>query len=237
MHASNYIYHHGEQELHGYLAYDDKVEKRRPAVLVVHDWSGRNEFACKKAEMLAKMGYVGFAIDMYGQGRTGKTIDEKKALMQPLTNDRRLLRERIRAALDALMTMDEVDHHRIAAIGFCFGGLCVLDLARSGAEIAGVVSFHGLLEKPKDLANQSIKAKVLALHGYNDPMTPPAIVNNFCQEMTESDVDWQMHMYGNVQHAFTNPEAHDKNLGLIYNVLAERRSLQSMSNFLQEIFA
>ena len=237
MHTSNYIYHHGELELHVYLAYNDDQEKQRPAVLVVHDWTGRNAFACQKAEMLAKMGYVGFAVDMYGHGRLGATIDEKQALMQPLANDRRLLRARIRAALDALITMDEVDNNRIAVIGFCFGGLCALDLARSGADIVGAVSFHGLLAKPDGLAQHEIKAKVLVLHGYDDPMVAPKQVNTFCQEMTDAGVDWQVHMYGQTQHAFTNPEAHDNALGLIYNVQAEHRSLQAMTNFLHEVFA
>ena len=236
MHTSNYIYHHGELELHGYLAYNDDKEKQRPAVLVVPDWTGRNAFACQKAEMLAKIGYVGFAVDMYGLGRLGATVDEKQALMQPLVNDRRLLRARIRAALDALVTMDEVDNNRIAVIGFCFGGLCALDLARSGADIIGAVSFHGLLDRPIDLGEHKIKAKVLVLHGYDDPMVPPKKVNDFCQEMTAAGVDWQVHMYGHTQHAFTNPEAHDKALGTIYNAQAEHRSLQAMTDFLHELF-
>ncbi|KTD49707.1 dienelactone hydrolase [Legionella quinlivanii] len=237
MHSSNYLYHHGEQELHGFLAYDDSIDQPRPAVIIAHDWSGRNEFACHKAEMLAKeLGYVGFALDMYGHGRIGYTTDEKIALMQPLAGDRRLLRDRIRAGFDAVIAMSEVDSARVAAIGFCFGGLCVLDLARSGAELAGVVSFHGLLDKPKHIPNQKIQAKVLALHGYDDPMVPPQQLNDFCQEMTEAKVDWQVHQYGLTKHAFTNPDAHDPDLGTIYNPIAAKRSMQAMKNFLQEIF-
>ncbi len=236
MHTSNYVYHHGNQELHGYLAYSDDQNKPRPAVLVAHDWTGRNEFACQKAELLAKMGYIGFALDMYGLARLGETTDEKKALMQPLVSDRPLLRARIRAALDVLMTMEEVDNSRIAAIGFCFGGLCVLDLAREGADIVGAISFHGLLAKPPELVNHKIKAKMLVLHGYDDPMVPPSQVNEFCQEMTEAHVDWQVHMYGHIQHAFTNPAANDKTLGTIYNVKAAQRSWQSMTDFLHELF-
>lgn len=236
MDTSNYLYHHGEQELYGYLAYDDSHDKPRPAVLVIHDWTGRNDFACEKANLLAELGYVGFAVDMYGQGRLGSTIHEKMALMEPLVNDRLLLRGRIRAAFDELVGMAEVDYNRIAVIGFCFGGLCALDLARSGAEVKGVVSFHGLLDKPKDLPNQTITAKILALHGYDDPMVKPEQVNAFCQEMTESKVDWQLHMYGNTQHAFTNPQAHDPTLGTVYNPKAEERSLRAMKDFLEEIF-
>jgi dienelactone hydrolase len=237
MHTSNYIYNHGEQELYGFLAYDDQTDQQRPAVLIAHDWTGRTPFACEKAEMLAKMGYVGFALDMYGQGRLGSCTHEKKGLMEPLANDRLLLRDRIRAAFDAVIGMPEVDTSRVAAIGFCFGGLCVLDLARSGAELKGVVSIHGLLSKPKELANEEIKAKVLALHGYDDPLVNPEQVQEFCAEMTEAKVDWQVYMYGNTQHAFTNPQAHDTQLGLIYSPKAERRALKAMTIFLQEIFA
>lgn len=237
MHTSNYIYHHGEQELYGFLAYDDSTDKPRPAVLVAHDWTGRNDFACEKAQMLAEMGYVGFALDMYGHGRIGESTHEKMALMQPLVSDRQLLRDRMRAAYDALVTMSEVDINRIAVIGFCFGGLCALDLARSGVELKGVVSFHGLLDKPKELANQTIHPKILALHGYDDPLVKLEQVNEFCQEMTDAKVDWQVHMYGHTQHAFSNPQAHDTQLGTVYNARAERRALQAMTNFLHEVLA
>lgn len=237
MHTSNYIYHHGEQELHGFLAYDDSHDRPRPAVLVAHDWSGRNDFACKKAEMLVNKGYLAFALDMYGQGRLGETTDEKMGLMQPLANDRLLLRDRINAAFDAVIGMSEVDNSRVAAIGFCFGGLCVLDLARSGVALKGAISFHGLLNKPKGLHTHPIQAKILALHGYDDPMVRPEQVETFCQEMTDAKADWQVHVYGNTQHAFTNPEAHDTQLGTIYNPLAERRAFKAMENFFQDIFA
>lgn len=236
MHQSNFIYHDKDQPLHGYLTYDDSDMKPRPAVLVVHDWSGRNDFACAKADMLAQMGYLGFAVDMYGEGRLADTLEQKKALMAPLVNDRLLLKSRIESALDTVRGMAEVDNQRIAAIGFCFGGLCVLDLARTGVSISGVVSFHGLLNQPDDLETQKIQAKILALHGYDDPMVPPEQLEGFCQEMNEAQADWQVHVYGNTQHAFTNPKAHDKDLGTIYNPAAEQRAFQAMENFLQEIF-
>lgn len=236
MHTSNYIYHHGEQELHGFLAYDDQVDTPRPAVLVAHDWSGRSELMCSKAQLLADMGYLGFALDMYGHGRIGTTTDEKKALMDPFVNDRLLLSDRVRAAYDAVIGMSEVDTSRVAIIGFCFGGLCALDLARSGVDIKGAVSFHGLLNKPKEIKPSTIHAKVLVLHGYDDPMVPPQQVNDFCQEMTEAKADWQVHMYGHVQHAFTNPEAQDIHAGLVYNSLAAQRAWNAMTQFFQEIF-
>lgn len=236
MHTANFIYHHQEQAMHGYLAYDDSDDKARPAVLVFHDWSGRNDFACRKAEMVADLGYLGFAVDMFGQGRLGESLDEKTALIQPLVNDRSLLGDRIQAALEAAREIPQVDPQRVAAIGFCFGGLCALDLARSGASVQGVISFHGLLNKPENLKTQTIKAKVLALHGYDDPMVKPEQVIEFCHEMTQAEADWQMHMYGHTQHAFTNPKAKDKSLGTVYDAVAEKRSMQSMRHFLAEIF-
>ncbi len=237
MHQSNYVYFDNDQELYGYLAYDEQRLESRPAVMVVHDWSGRNEFACKQAELLAGLGYIGFAVDMYGKARLGNTNEEKSALMQPLMTDRHLLRARIMAAFDTVSALAEVDQRRIAIIGFCFGGLCALDLARSGAEIKGAISFHGLLHKPADLAHHHIKAKVLALHGYDDPMTTPEQVNAFAKEMTDAKADWQIHQYGHVKHAFTNPLAHDTSLGLVYNETAAQRSKRAMVNFLEEIFA
>jgi dienelactone hydrolase len=236
MHSSNYIYHHGEQELHGFLAYDDRIDAPRPAVLIAPDWSGRNELVCTKAKLLADMGYLAFALDMYGHGRVGITTDEKKALMDPFVNDRLLLGDRVRAAYDAVVGMSEVDVARVAIIGFCFGGLCALDLARSGLDIKGAVSFHGLLNKPKGLSPAPIKAKILALHGYDDPMVRPEQVNEFCHEMTEAKADWQVHSYGHVQHAFTNPDAQDAHAGLVYNDLAAKRAWNAMTGFFQEIF-
>lgn len=236
MHTSNYLYYHGEQEYYGYLAYDERIQEPRPIVLVAHDWSGRNQFACQKAEQLAKLGYVGFAMDLYGQGRLGVTNDEKMALMEPLMADRRLLRTRLEAAFAAIGDLPEADSTRVAAIGFCFGGLCVLDLARSGAALKGVVSFHGLLDAPQGLHTHPMVSKVLVLHGYDDPMTPPDKVEQFAQEMTTAKVDWQIHLYGQTQHAFTNPLAHDVEKGLLYDERAERRAMQAMVYFLDELF-
>ncbi len=237
MAISNCIYHHGDLELHGYLTSADQTLAPKPAVIVIHDWSGRNDFACQKADLIANLGYIGFAADMYGLGRIGETTEAKLAFMQPLIQNRFLLRSRVQAALDTLSLMPQVDQQRIAVIGFCFGGLCALDLARSGAKISGVVSFHGLLNKPSDIPNQTIHAKILALHGYQDPMVQPEQVHAFCQEMTEAEIDWQIHMYGQIKHAFTNPSAHDLDAGLIYNRVATQRAIQSMVHFLEEVFA
>lgn len=221
----------------GVYAYDDSHTNKRPVVLVAHDWSGCNGFAEDKARMLAELGYIGFAIDMFGQGKIGTTNNEKMALIKPLMEDRTLLSERIVNAVEFAKTLDFVDENKVGAIGFCFGGLCVLDLARSGLDIQGVVSFHGLLGAPQDKKASLISAKILALHGQDDPMVPPEQVLAFENEMIAAKADWQLHIYGNTKHAFTNPVAHDEELGTVYNSLAEKRSMQAMRNFFTEIFA
>lgn len=222
--------------LEGCYVYDDAINSKRPLVMIAHDWSGRNEFAENKAEKLAELGYVGFALDMYGKGKIGKTNEEKSVLMKPLMDDRHLLQQRMNAALSCAKQLEQVDVNHTAAIGYCFGGLCALDLARSGADINGVVSFHGLLTSPS-FQNEKINAKVLVLHGHEDPMVPPDQVLAFEKEMTEAKVDWQVHVYGNTKHAFANPVANDQNLGLVYNKLAEKRSWIAMRNFFEEMFA
>jgi len=230
-------YRDGATVLEGYCAYDDTFRGKKPAVLISHDWSGRNEFAGKKAEKIAELGYVGFALDMYGKGKIGSTPEEKMMLMTPFMEDRAKLLKRISAALDVVNKLEFVNPAKIGAIGFCFGGLCALDLARSGADIKGVVSFHGLLSPSTVKNNKPILAKVLALHGHDDPMGLPEQVLAFENEMTEKGVDWQVHVYGNTKHAFTNPAANDTKLGLIYNNIAEKRSWVAMTNFFSEIFS
>src|SRR5690606_24908061 len=152
----------------------------------------------------AQLGYAAFAIDLYGEGRTGTSPEENAALMQPLVQDRALLAQRMNNALTALAGQPQVDRNRIGAMGYCFGGLCVLDLARSGADVRGVVSLHGAL-KPSGLPAAPIRAKVLVLHGHDDPLVPLEEVIAFQNEMTAAKVDWQLHAYGGTMHAFTNP--------------------------------
>jgi len=236
MHTSTHIYHHDKQALHGFLAYDDASSAKRPAVLVVHDWSGQNAFARDKAEALAALGYIGFAVDMYGGGQTGQTIEEKQALMNPLLSDRQFLQQRILAAFNVITTLPMVDSKRIAVIGFCFGGLCALDLARSGASVIAAASFHGLLNKPADAPIQPSNASICVLHGYDDPMITPEHVNTFCQEMTQAKVDWQIHAYGQTEHAFMIPEANNPQLGTIYQPRTAHRAWQILKLFLNERF-
>lgn len=227
----------GDVALEAFFAYDDSVAGRRPAVMINHAWAGRDAFVADKAIRLAERGYVGFAVDMYGKGLLGTTPEENGQLMQPFIDDRALLQRRILAGLAAVKLLPWVDDRKIAAIGYCFGGLCVLDLARSGAAINGVVSFHGILVPPDQLDQPRITAKVLALHGHDDPMVPVEQVIAFEQEMTAAGADWQLHSYGNTVHAFTNPEANNPAFGTVYQADADRRSWLAMQNFLDEVFA
>ena len=230
-------YMDGDTVLECYIAYDPALEGRRPAVIVNHAWGGRDGFVENKARQLAEMGFVGFALDIYGKGILGTGPEENAALMQPFMEDREMLQNRILAALKTVKMLPWVDDTKIAAIGFCFGGLCVLDLARTGIDIKGVVSFHGLLGAPGNTEGNKISAKVLILHGNDDPMVPVEQVIAIQHELTEAGADWQVHSYGNTMHAFTNPVANDPDFGTVYQPDADRRSWVSMIKFLEEVFA
>ena len=220
----------------GFMAYNPTIKNPHPGVLIAHDWEGQHEGMREIAFQLAGMGYVGFAVDMYGDAQTGSTKDMRRALMTPLIENRKKINIRMKAALEKLKEQPIVNPEKIAAIGYCFGGLCALDLARGGADIKGVVSFHGRLTPPEDTTSARIKARMLVLHGYDDPLVPPRQITEFAKEMTNKKADWQLHIYGRVQHSFTNPKAHDKEMGLFYNELADKRSWQSLKDFLSEIF-
>jgi dienelactone hydrolase len=223
--------------LQGYLAYDASKKEKRPAVLVAHQWGGRDEFVGGRAEALAKAGYVGFALDMFGKGVRGSNPDENYKLIEPFLQDRSKVAPRMAKAVEADRGLDVVDGSRIAAIGYCFGGLCVLDLARSGGDVRGVVSLHGILSAPPQPSTAKIGAHVLALHGAEDPMVPIEQVAAFKSEMTGRGAEWQLHMYGHAQHAFAVPGANNAQLGLKHDNNAERRSWQSLMEFLREVFA
>lgn len=229
-------YQDGSRQLEGYLAYHE-TDQPKPAVLIAHDWSGRREMVCKGAERIADMGYVGFALDMYGKGIFGADGDAEKngALMSPFAQDRVLLRRRINAALHAVRQLPQVDATQVAAMGYCFGGMCVLELARSGADVQGVISIHGIFA-PGNVANEKITSKVLCLHGHDDPMVPPEQVLAFETEMTQAGVDWQVHIYGGTMHAFTNPKANNPDFGTVYKEVAANRAYRSVADFLREVF-
>ncbi len=230
----NIDYRDGDTGCKGLLAFDEQRSGPLPGVLICHAWGGREEFFTQKARELARLGYAAFALDMYGGGKLGHSVEENTALMTPFVQDRTLLSRRITAALTAMRGLPQVDPRRIGAMGYCFGGMCVLDLARSGADVRGVVSVHGLL-RPSGAAGGKIKAKVLVLHGHDDPMVPVSDVVAFEQEMTEARVDWQVHVYGGVKHAFTNPEATDPNAPTVYNDAADRRSGKTLLDFFEEV--
>ncbi|OAI10616.1 carboxymethylenebutenolidase [Methylomonas lenta] len=227
----------GDDLLEGFFAFDDAIAGIRPVVLIHHAWAGRDEFVANKAKSLAELGYLAFAADMYGKGILGSSPEQNGQLMQPFMQDRAKLQKRLHAALATVKLMPWADNGRIAAMGFCFGGLCALDLARTGVDIRGVVSFHGLLVAADNIPQPQIKAKVLVLHGHDDPMGPPEQVLALQTELTQAGADWQLHSYGGTMHAFTNPLANDPDFGTVYQGQADKRSWQAMQNFFEEIFA
>ena len=230
-------YKQGDTVLEGYLAWDDHFTTKRPGVLVVHEWNGPGPYVKKRAEMLAKLGYVAFAADIYGKGIRPATVAESARTAAIYKDNRPLMRARARAGLDVLKEQKIVDPKRIAAIGYCFGGTVALELARDGAGVAGTVSFHGGLATPTPQDAKGIKGKVLALHGADDPFVKPDEVAAFQDEMRKGGVDWQMNIYGGAVHGFTNPDnGSDNSKGVAYNKEADLRSWQAMKIFFKEIF-
>lgn len=230
-------YRDGDRLLAGEVAWDDAAAGPRPGILVAHTWAGRGEAEQDKARQLAELGYAGFALDLFGKGVRGTSIDENRELMRPFMEDRGLLQRRMQLALAEMRSLEMVDPERSAAVGFCFGGLCVLDLARTGSDIRGVVSFHGMFTAPGNTEGNRVRAKVLALHGWDDPMVPPEQVVSLGRELTAMGADWQIHAYGHTMHAFTNPAANNPDFGAVYQPDADRRSWQSMQNFLAEVLS
>lgn len=228
-------YRHGDVVLEGYMAYDDSVKGKRPGVLVVHEWMGHNPYVRMRADKLARLGYAAFAIDMYGKGVRAKDSKEAASLAGIYKGNRALMRARAQAGLDVLAKHPMVDPSRVAAIGYCFGGTTVLELARSGAPLRAVVSFHGGLDTPSAEDARNIRGKVLALHGGDDPYVKPAEVAAFQEEMRRAGVDWQFVTYGGAVHSFTNPDAgNDNSKGAAYNEKADRRSWEAMKAFFEE---
>ena len=231
-------YRQGDTRLVGYLAYPKDAKGSLPGVLVVHEWMGLNDYAKRRAEQLAELGYVAFAADIYGDGKVAADVKEAGAWSSLYKKDRALLRARTAAGLATLKAQPGVAQEKIAAIGYCFGGTAVLELARSGADMAGVVSFHGGLDTPTPQDAKNIRAKVLALHGADDPYVPADQVAAFEQEMRAAGVDWQLITYGGAVHGFTNPaHGNDNSKGAAYNAAADVRSWAAMRQFFAELFA
>ena len=233
MKTEKITYQSGDNSFEGFLAQPEGDSN--PCVLIAHTWAGRDAFVEEKAKLLTELGYAAFAIDMYGDGKIGTSNEENAGMMQPLLDDREELARRALASLDAVSKIDSIDASKIVIMGYCFGGLVAMDLARTGADIKGAVSFHGFLAGPENSTNE-IKAKLLALHGDSDPMVGQDQIESFRQEMTSKKVDWQLHVFGGAMHSFTNPEANDPDFGAVYSKNADERSWKIFTDLLTELF-
>lgn len=227
-------YQHGETTLQGWRAFDISSGSKRPGVLIIHQWKGVGEYEKRRAEMLAALGYSVFALDIYGKGIRPASANEAVRTSAKFKEDRELFRARARAGLQQLLKHESTDPDRIAAIGYCFGGTGVLELARSGADIEGVVSFHGGLSTPTPEDAKNIKAKVLVLHGADDPYAPLSEVMSLIEEMKKGEVDYQVNLYGGAVHSFTDWGADSE--GARYDEQADRRSWNEMKMFFEELF-
>jgi dienelactone hydrolase len=233
----NIEYKDGDTTLEGYLVYDDALEGKRPAVLVVHDWMGFGPYGNSRAEQLAQLGYVALAVDIYGKGVRPQNSDEASKQAAYYKEHRDVLRRRAQAGFDTLKNEAVVDPERMAAIGYCFGGTTVLEMARAGVPLAGVVSFHGGLATSMPADKGGINAKVLVLHGADDPFVPTEEVAGFTQEFDQAGADWQMVYYSGAVHSFTRKDAgNDNSKGAAYNESADKRSWEAMKTFFNEIF-
>jgi len=230
-------YRDGDQPLRGFLYYDDAQQGARPGVLVVHEWWGLNDYARKRARMLAELGYVAFAADMYGPDKVTDKPDQAKEWMQSVTVDVELWRERAALGLAQLKASPLVDAGRLAGIGYCFGGGTMLQMAYGGTDMLGVVSFHGSLPAAPAEAKGKIGARVLVLHGQADSFVAPEVVQNFQVKMEEAGANWEMDTYGGARHGFTNPDAGNYGIdNLRYDAEADARSWSRMQAFFRELF-
>jgi len=230
-------YNDGDTALEGYLAYDQTESGKRPGVLIVHQWMGLTNYEKMRARQLAELGYVAFALDMYGKDVRPQSMEEAAEQAGKYRSDRELMRQRAAIGLEELRKQNVCDPNNIAVIGYCFGGGVALELARSGADVKGMVSFHGNLDTPNPDDAKNIKGKILVQHGGADPHVPQKQVMAFWDEMEKADVNWQLNVYGGAVHAFTQKSAgNDPSRGAAYNQQADQRSWQSMENFFDEIF-
>jgi dienelactone hydrolase len=234
LHTETVEYRADKVVLNGYLAYNDSVDGQRPGVLVVHEWTGLGEHPKNSARKLAELGYIALAVDMYGGGKVTEDTKEAAALSSHIKKNPDLARARFTAAMDFLKNHRVCDPDRIAAIGYCFGGTVVLEMARSGVDLDGVVSFHGGLKSALPENKRTIKAKILVCHGADDPHVPAEEVAAFQEEMRQAGADWQFNAYGGAVHSFTNPAADSESAR--YNADAARRSWEAMKIFCREIF-
>jgi dienelactone hydrolase len=219
------------------VAYPKDAQGKLPGVLICHQWMGHTPYERMRAEETAKLGYVAFALDIYGKGVRPKDVGEAAKLAGGYKGDRALLRARALAGLEALKQVEACDAGKLTVMGYCFGGTTALEVARSGADVAGTVSFHGDLSSPAPEDAKKIKGKVLALHGGDDPFVPPAQVAAFEDEMRKAGVDWQLVAFGGAVHSFTHKASgNDNSKGAAYNEKADRRSWEMYKDFLAELF-
>jgi dienelactone hydrolase len=231
-------YKDGDVSLHGYFAWDDSIKGKRPAVMVVHEWWGMNDYVRKRAEMLAKLGYLAFAVDMYGMGQVTEHPDQAGAWMRQITGNLDTWQKRALLGLDIMRTHELADGARTAAIGYSFGGATVMQLAYAGASVLGVVSFYGSLPVVAPEQAKDIRGRVLVAHGSADSFIPPERIVQFQAALNAAGVDWEMVTYGGAQHGFTNPGADDYGIdNLRYHKVADMRSWDDMQRFLKEIFS
>jgi dienelactone hydrolase len=230
-------YKHGNVVLEGYLVYDNLLKSKRPGILLVHEWWGNNKYAKGRAEQLVNLGYVVFVIDMYGKGIVTDKPKKAKELSSPFYEDRQLMRDRATAGLEILKNFKKVDPMKLGVMGYCFGGTVALELARRGADLDAVISFHGGLSTPDSSGANNIRGEVLVLHGADDPFVLKAEVDKFVEEMNNAGITWQLNQYSGAMHAFTNPEANAYKLdGVAYNLKADKRSWEDMRSFFYDIF-
>ncbi|MEV0699015.1 dienelactone hydrolase family protein [Saccharopolyspora sp. NPDC050389] len=231
------VHHHGSTTLEGVLLISEEIRAPAPTVLVCHGAEGRTDTPVEMAERLLPWGYQAFAMDLYGKGVGGSTPAEFEALMRPFLANRAMPADRLSAIVSTVAGWPEVDGDRIAAMGFCFGGLCVLDMARTGAAVRGVASFHGVLTPPSGWSPRPIETKVAAYHGWDDPWAPPEDVVGLAAEMTESGADWQLQAFGDTMHAFMAPQANSPENGIQYDERSAERSWSGLKRFLTECLA
>ncbi len=230
-------YKEGDQTFSGYLAFDDSITGKRPGVLVVHEWWGLSDYEKRRAHMLAELGYTAFVVDMYGKGKLTDKAEQAKAWMQEVTTDIDWWRERALLGLNVLKNHSLVDADKVAAIGYCFGGGTVLQMAYGGADVKGVVSFHGSLPVAEEESFGKIKPRILVLHGNADGFVSRDIVNQFQLALDQAQAKWEMITYGNTKHSFTNPKADSRGIpALKYDKYADENSWQAMHTFLQLLF-
>jgi dienelactone hydrolase len=230
-------YQQGGTKLQGFLAYDDAIQGKRPGILVCPEWWGLDDYAKHRAQMLAELGYVAFAVDLYGQGKTTNDPNQAGTWAGALKKNRQLLRERVTAGLEQLKKDERVDAQKTGAIGYCFGGTTAIELGRSGADVRAIVTFHAGLDSPNPADGKNIKGSILVCHGGNDGFTSEKDLDAFEQEMRENHVDWQINIYGGAVHSFTNPDADKHGIpGIAYNAQADHRSWEAMQRFFNDLF-